>query len=72
MITERTLQRGDSVSWDGFKQKRYGCVMAINGEIAEIQASNARVHVPVDILTYEPSIGDPITADINSTYGKMQ
>ena len=64
---------GATVQWTTvLNTTRYGCVLEILSQrpgFVLIQASNARIEMPAVALVLAPEVQDPITADLEETYG---
>jgi hypothetical protein len=74
-LEARGIRRGAAVSWQGFRQMRYGCVTDTSdydlrwGRVNVI-ASNGTHSLKIELLTHEPTISDPWRADHDATYPK--
>lgn len=72
----RGIRRGAYVSWTvrfgpNATGTRFGCVMRVGPDaVADVQASNGKLRIPVVLLTHEPDCKDAIEADQKAIYGR--
>lgn len=70
------LYRGAAVTWSRVGRMpcpvvRYGTVLELRPPGAVVQASNARVTIPLADLTACPHVHDPFTADHEAIYENL-